>query len=362
MIKVHVPVPGKEYDISIGQGMVGTEDFDLSMIKGRNCLIISDSNVAPLYMEQAMEWLIEHEAGKVAHCMFPAGEGSKHLDMMKSFYSLAVRASMDRKSVVVALGGGVTGDMAGFLASSYMRGIDFIQLPTSLLAMVDSSVGGKVGVDLPEGKNLVGAFWQPLAVIADLVTLKTLPEREIRCGLAEVIKYGVIWDADFFTYLEENIEALNSLDLEVYATVVKRCCEIKAQVVSEDEREGGIRAILNYGHTFGHSIETLGGYSLLNHGEGVSIGMAMAMSLSVEQGMISTEVMERQNRLLKAIGLPTSIDKMEPKKILEGMRSDKKTEAGKINLILPTEELGKVVKTAEIAEAVILKAIASCCS
>ncbi|MCK5834876.1 MAG: 3-dehydroquinate synthase, partial [Lentisphaeria bacterium] len=275
------------------------------------------------------------------------------------FYSLAAQKGLDRKSIIIALGGGVTGDMGGFLAASYMRGIDFIQFPTSLLAMVDSSVGGKVGIDLPEGKNLVGAFWQPLAVVADLATLKTLPPREVKSGLAEVVKYGMIYDPKFLSFLEAHTADFNNLNLDVFKEVVSICCKIKSKIVSEDEREQGIRAILNYGHTFGHSIEMLGGYSLLNHGEGVAIGMNMAANLSVQKGLITPELATRQLDLLNEIGLPTTISDLKDTAILQGMYSDKKVESGTIRLVLPKGEAGHVVITGEMSEAAILAAINS---
>lgn len=360
MIKVPVKVPGHEYDIIIGQSIY--EGITLHEVTNKKCFIVTDSNVGGLYLESAVALLERSDADSIHSTVFPAGEESKNLNTMQKFYSSAVAAGLDRNSIVIALGGGVTGDMAGFLAASYMRGIDFIQLPTSLLAMVDSSVGGKVGVDLPEGKNLVGAFWQPLKVVVDMNVLKTLPEREIRCGLAEVIKYGMIYDADFLSYLEQNSEGLKTLDLEVYAKVIQRCCEIKAEVVATDEKERGLRAILNYGHTFGHSLEMLGGFSLLNHGEGVSIGMAMAADLAINVGLIPKEVAERQNKLLAEIGLPIEISDMDPAEVLEGMRADKKVASGKIRVVIPKDEAGKVIITGDIAEAELVKAIAGRCS
>ncbi len=355
MLKVHVPVPGHEYDIVIGQDIY--KSLTLPEVVTKNCFIVTDSNVGPLYLDAVKALLERNQAFSVNSVIFQAGEESKTLNTMQAFYSKAVKAGMDRKSIVIALGGGVTGDMAGFLAASYMRGIDFIQFPTSLLAMVDSSVGGKVGVDLPEGKNLVGAFWQPKKVVIDMNVLKTLPEREVRCGLAEIVKYGMIFDEPFLTTLEQNVDGLTSLDFAVYSKVIQRCCEIKAEVVAQDEKEGGIRAILNYGHTFGHSLEMLGGFSLLNHGEGVAIGMAMAADLSVNLGMIDASVSTRQDKLLKAIGLPVDIANMDAKEVLEGMRADKKVESGTIRLVLPNSKAGEVVITGEVSEEDIVKAI-----
>ncbi len=351
---VDVLVPGKEYQIHIGEDHY--QSIQLPEVTNKTCLIVTDSNVNPLYSSAVEDLLNANGASKIATSVFDAGEASKHLGTMQQFYTDAVKNGLDRKSIIIALGGGVTGDMAGFLAASYMRGIEFIQLPTSLLAMVDSSVGGKVGVDLPEGKNLVGAFWQPKSVVINLPTLKTLPQREILCGLAEIVKYGIIWDEKLLSFLEENVTGLLNLDFNVYRQVIERCCQIKAEVVSQDEQEKGIRAILNYGHTFGHSIEMLGGFELLNHGEGVAIGMVIAAQLAVNLGKISQDIFDRQLRLLKALGLPTTVD-MEPAAILEGMRADKKNQQGRIHVVIPEEKVGKVIVTGDISEREILTAI-----
>jgi 3-dehydroquinate synthase len=250
--------------------------------------------------------------------------------------------------------------MAGFSAAVYMRGIEFVQIPTTLLAMVDSSVGGKTGVDLPEGKNLMGAFWQPKLVLIDPEVLKSLPEKEIRCGLAEVIKYGVIMDAELFADLEKNVDKLKSLDMEYYTGIVARCCELKAEVVRQDEREGGLRAILNYGHTFGHAVEMLSDFTI-SHGEAVAMGMVMAAELAVITGRISREDAERQNRLLTALGLPTRVPAgFESEKIYSAMQKDKKKVGSMLKLVLP-DEIGKVsiVGDSEIND--ILKAIGVYC-
>ncbi len=358
MNTVRVQVPEKEYDIYIGAHIYDT--ISLPQVNNKHCLIVTDSNVGPLYQEQVKALLNRNGANQVDTVDFPAGEESKTLTTMQKFYSTAAQKGLDRKSIIIALGGGVSGDMAGFLAASYMRGIDFIQFPTSLLAMVDSSVGGKVGIDLPEGKNLVGAFWQPLAVVVDLNTLTTLPAREVKSGLAEVVKYGMIYDSDFLTFLELNMKAITNLDLAVLSEVVSICCQIKAKVVSEDEKEQGIRAILNYGHTFGHSIEMLGGFSLLNHGEGVAIGMNMAAQLSVNNGLIDAKLAQRQKTILTDIGLPITVAGLEAKDILKGMYSDKKVEAGKIRLVLPKGPAGNVIITGEASESDIIKAINDC--
>lgn len=357
---VQVPVQDRNYPIHIGCGLLTGQLDDLrQLITDKACLIVSDTNVAPLYLEQVTHLLTNHGARTVHSTLFEAGEGSKTLQTMQGFYDAALTAGLDRSSYIIALGGGVCGDMAGFLAASYMRGIPFIQIPTSLLAMVDSSVGGKVGVDLPQGKNLVGAFWQPKMVLADLNTLKTLPEREIRCGIAEVIKYGIIRDAAFFEKLEVNTEAINRLDLAFYEEMVTRCCEIKAEVVVADEREKGCRALLNLGHTFGHSIETLGGYSLLNHGEGVAIGMAMAANLAASRGSITAAWCQRQLDLIQSLGLPSTISGFTAEAIYEGMKVDKKVHNGQITLILPDNQPGEAIITRDVPQDQILAAIKS---
>ncbi|MGL4855035.1 MAG: 3-dehydroquinate synthase [Lentisphaeria bacterium] len=355
MQQVQVPVLGSEYKIFIGRDFYN--NLSLPSVRGKQCLIVTDSNVKPLYGEAVKQVLYKSQASKVETIDFSAGEEHKTLTTMQKFYSTAAQLGMDRKSIIIALGGGVTGDMAGFLAASYMRGINFIQIPTTLLAMVDSSVGGKVGIDLPEGKNLVGAFWQPLEVIIDIKTLSTLPMREIRCGLAEIIKYGMIYDSSLLGYIEVNVKKLMNLDYEVYEKVIKRCCEIKADIVGQDEKEQGIRAILNYGHTFGHSIEMLGGFSLLNHGEGVAIGMTMAAQLAVDSGLISQEIADRQERILSQLGLPTKVENMDAEAIFAGMKADKKTESGCIRLVLPCKQLGNVAIYGDVSNELIINAI-----
>ena len=290
------------------------------------CMIISDTEVMAMYGHRVRDTL-RHAGATPYETSFLPGEASKTLNTVEHLYHECLKADLDRKSMIVALGGGVPGDVAGFVAATFMRGIDFIQIPTTLLAMVDSSVGGKTGVDLPEGKNLVGAFWQPSLVLIDPQLLATLPVRELRCGLAEIVKYGMIADADFFALLEKNSKSLTHLDLEFYSQIITKCCTIKANVVTQDERESGLRAILNYGHTFGHAIETVSNFRGLNHGEAVSIGMAIAADLAVKIGIFKAEDAERQNRLLESLGLPVQVENCDPKAIIEAMRKDKKARA-----------------------------------
>ena len=296
--------------------------------------LITDSNVGPLHAARC---------GDVA-CLvtIPAGEQHKTLATVQTIYDQLLTAGIDRQATVVALGGGVVGDVAGFVAATYMRGVDFVQCPTSLLAMVDASVGGKTGVDLPQGKNLVGAFKQPTAVLADITTLQTLPPVEFAAGMAEVVKYGVILDAEFFAYLEANIDGLNSRDDGVLRTVIARSCQLKADVVEQDERETtGIRAALNYGHTYAHAFETLCVYGQMLHGEAVAVGMLCASRLAERLGRITTEDTARQFRLLQALELPTAPPKLDENEVLAVMRRDKKATAGRLRFILPTK-LGHV--------------------
>ena len=328
-------------------------------VGNRSCLVVTDSNVAPLYLNAACEFLEQAGATHIATATIPAGEQNKTLSTVERLYHHAVSGKMDRRSVIVAVGGGVVGDLAGFVAATYQRGIGFIQAPTTLLGMVDSSVGGKVGVDLPEGKNLVGAFHQPQLVLIGMRCLSTLPEREWKCGLAEVVKYGMIMDEAFFARLETQADAILAHDPAVLAEVIARCCRLKGDVVEQDERESGLREILNYGHTFGHALETLGGYSVLSHGEAVAIGMRMAARMAVLLGRITPEVEARQEALLSKFGLgavPAALKDITAPHLLMTMRLDKKSRSGKLRLVLPSR-IGHC-ETVEIAqETQVLQAI-----
>jgi 3-dehydroquinate synthase len=352
--QITVALEDRSYNIIIKAGTLqNSNDVLDSFCSNRSILVVTDSNVDPLYSDKI-------EPSNYSKFIFPAGEKHKTIDTVTDICRKAVEVGLDRKSLILALGGGVCGDMAGFAAAIYMRGIDFIQIPTTLLAMVDSSVGGKTGVDLPEGKNLIGAFWQPQLVIIDPETLKTLPMEEVRNGLAEVVKYGMIYDWEFFQLLENNIEALQNLDMDFYTEMIKRCCEIKAEVVAQDEREGGLRAILNYGHTFGHAVELLSNFEIA-HGAAVSIGMAVAVELGVMTGKISKDYAERQNALLEKLGLPIRIPSgFDPEKISGAMLHDKKTVGSKVKLILPVGD-GIVSIVDDIDSALIIQAIRNCC-
>lgn len=363
MHKIKVDLKERGYDIVIGNGIVSGGKTDSAVfrhfVSGRKCLVVTDSNVNRILGASTLKIL--GAAGADAKlAVFKAGEASKNMRTYETLLRIACKSGLDRSSLIVALGGGVVGDLAGFAAATYMRGIGFIQVPTTLLAMVDSSVGGKTGIDLPEGKNLVGSFWQPRLVVIDPTVLKTLPKREVCCGLAEVVKYGVIMDDKFFSLLEKNICKIKNMEMDVYAKIIARCCELKAEVVRADEHETtGLRAILNYGHTFGHAVETLTGYDKYAHGEAVSIGMCIAANLAVSCNKLSPEAAERQKSLLKAVGLPTDIaGNISPVKIYKAMFKDKKTEKGKLRLVLP-ERIGKVTIVKDAESEAVLEAIRS---
>jgi 3-dehydroquinate synthase len=315
---------------------------------GGSALIVSDGNVDPLYGQRCKKALLA--AGiTVSRAVVPAGETSKCLEQLEGLYDRAVSSGLDRRSFVVALGGGVVGDLAGFLAASYLRGISYVQVPTTIVAMTDSAVGGKTGINLPQGKNLVGSFWQPAAVLVDLDTLETLPRREFVSGLAEVIKYGVIWDADLFDLLEREREPVLARDPALLAELVGRSCEIKADVVRQDEREGGLRAILNYGHTLGHAIEKVASYGEYLHGEAISVGMVYAARLSgVLTGLADADA-DRIAAMLAAYGLPTGAPECEWPALREAIRVDKKS-VGSVPRFVLAECIGAVRFGCEVGE------------
>lgn len=344
----------RRYPIRIGAGLLQSDWTPF--LRGRDVLVVSDENVAPLYLAAVERVLAGH---RVARLVLPPGEAEKTLERFgEAIQALAVLRA-NRDATVVALGGGVVGDLAGFAAACWMRGIAFVQLPTTLLAMVDSSVGGKTAVDLPQGKNLVGAFHQPSAVIADTATLATLPLRELRAGLAEVVKYGAICDAEFFVWIERHVEALLAREPEALTEAVERSCRHKAAIVARDEHEQGERALLNFGHTFGHALETAGGYGELLHGEAVAIGMLMAARLSAALGKAPPEDAERLSHLLARLGLPLfpRLD-ADPQHLLELMQLDKKAVSGKLRLIL-WRGVGRAEVATGVADADILRILAS---
>jgi 3-dehydroquinate synthase len=348
MQTITVDVGHARYPIAIGPGLLRDRKLVEPLIPGAAILIVSNTTVAPLYLEWLRACLGERP---VAECILPDGEQHKTLATAGLIFDALVRHQRNRDATLLALGGGVVGDIAGFAAACYQRGIGFVQIPTTLLAQVDSSVGGKTGVNHPGGKNLIGAFHQPLAVIADTETLATLPDRELSAGLAEVIKYGCVWDAVFFGWLEHNVERLLARDPGALAHAIARSCEIKAQVVAADEREQNLRAILNFGHTFGHAIEAATGYSRYLHGEAVALGMLIAAEMSRRLGQVPHEVPQRLRGLLSRAGLPTEVPRLGAARARALMQMDKKVLAGSIRLVL-IESLGKAVVTGAYAPAV----------
>ena len=333
MKTLHVDLASRSYPIYIGTDLLEQKAlFEPHLKSSTTVFIVSNTTVAPLYAKMLTNTLTQ--LGKTVRLLeLPDGESFKDWQHLQLIFDELLAHGADRQSMIVALGGGVVGDMAGFGAASFMRGIRFIQVPTTLLAQVDSSVGGKTGINHPLGKNMIGAFHQPVAVIADLNTLRTLPARELSAGLAEVIKHGAIADADFLDWIEANSSALLACDTNAMAHAVLRSCEIKSAVVSADEREGGIRATLNFGHTFGHAIESGLGYGEWLHGEAVGCGMVMAADLSVRLGHISQVDAERLKRIIKSMHLPIMPPKLGTERFMELMQVDKKTEAGQIRYI-----------------------------
>ena len=311
-------------------------------ITGHQVLIVTNETVAPLYLKALQDELEAQFTVKV--CVLPDGEQYKNQTSINQIYDALMAEHFNRDVTLIALGGGVVGDMTGFAAASFMRGVNFIQIPTTLLSQVDSSVGGKTGINHPQGKNMIGAFWQPQMVLADMSTLKTLPARELSAGLAEVIKYALIMDAEFLTWLEHNLPAMMALDLAVLGEAVKRCCQYKADIVAQDERESGVRALLNFGHTFGHVIETHQGYGNWLHGEAVAAGMVQAAELSQKTGWLTTADVERIKRVLTLANLPITPPAIDVQTALGLMGHDKKVKHGQIRLIL-LKSLGKALLT-----------------
>jgi 3-dehydroquinate synthase len=356
---IRVALAERSYEIEIGRGLLaGAAQFVRARLPDcRHAVVVTDANVRSPHAEgvarslQATGW----RADLIA---LPAGEATKCVARAEEIWQQFVELKADRKTAVVAVGGGVIGDLAGFAAATFARGLPFIQVPTTLLAQVDSSVGGKVGINLPEAKNIVGAFWQPAGVLIDLDVLATLPEREYRSGLAEVVKYGVILDAEFFSWLECNVAGLLKRNPEVLEHVVARSCRLKADVVERDEREEtGLRAVLNYGHTFCHAIETVSGYGRYLHGEAVAIGMVCASRLAERLGRIDGTLTKRQRDLLAQLGLPVAIEGLESEQLLAAMARDKKSEHGQLRFVLPAE-LGRVELVGGIENGPVLEVLA----
>lgn len=343
--ELRVELGDRAYPIHIGAGLLARHELLADAVPGRHALIVSDANVAPRYLA-AVERALSGKTVRAA--ILPPGEQEKTLARFGEVLEALAALGASRDAAVIALGGGVIGDLAGFAAACWMRGVRFVQLPTTLLAMVDSSVGGKTAVDLPAGKNLVGAFHQPAAVIADTDTLRTLPDRELRAGLAEVVKYGAIADEGFFAWLEAHGDALLARDPDALAEAIGRSCAHKAAIVARDETEQGDRALLNFGHTFGHAVETEQGFGGLNHGEAVAVGMALAARLSTALGRAPAADAQRLGALLARLGLPTALPAgLAADALLARMRLDKKNRSGALRLIL-WRRLGQ----AEIADGV----------
>jgi 3-dehydroquinate synthase len=331
------------YPITIGSGLLSNRQLLDEQIPGRDLLIVTDATVAKLYLAKLTGSFGQR---RIAECILPDGEQHKTLQTAGWVFDALIANKMNRDATVLALGGGVVGDIAGFAAACYQRGIGYVQIPTTLLAQVDSSVGGKTGVNHPGGKNLIGAFYQPRAVIADTDVLASLPDRELKSGLAEVIKYGCVWDPLLFEWLDRNMAKLLSRDAEALQYAIGRSCEIKATVVARDEREHDLRAILNFGHTFGHAIEAATAYETYLHGEAVGLGMLIAADLSHRLGMIDAAMLARLRDILARTGLPTQTPRVGAAKAFELMQMDKKVVAGTVRLVL-LEKLGRAIVTSQ---------------
>ena len=338
----------RSYSIQIGHGLIADASIWQPLVEGRGVVLVTDDQVGPLFGESVKAALTG--VSRLTEVVLPAGEAHKDMTSIQQILDAALADRHERSSLFVALGGGVVGDMTGFAAACFLRGADFVQVPTTLLAQVDSSVGGKTGVNHKMGKNLIGAFHQPEQVLIDLDTLATLPEREFSAGLAEVVKYGLIRDAEFFGWLIENVAALKDREPGAVAHAIQRSCAIKAAVVAEDEREGGVRAHLNFGHTFGHAIERIQGYGDWLHGEAVAAGMVLASRLSASAGGLDETVVDDLIGFNEAVGLPVSPPAdVTPPALLAAMGSDKKVTAGKIRYIL-LRQLGEAEVTEDVTE------------
>jgi 3-dehydroquinate synthase len=357
MHKIRVELEYNAYDIFIGAGALAELPRLLGPLhEPTSIIIVTHPSVDKLYGD-ALRTALEGFCCKIVTEVLPEGEEWKNLQTVEKLIDRMVDAGLDRKSLLVAFGGGVVGDIAGFAAAIFMRGIRYVQAPTTLLAQVDSSIGGKVGVDHPLGKNLMGAFYQPLLVVADPTVLVSLPEREVRNGMAEVIKYGVIGDESLFTLLERHTRTLPALGRGVLEDVIKRCALIKARIVQQDEREtAGLRVILNYGHTIGHAVEAVTGYTRFSHGEAVSIGMTAAARIARKLGMVSEDVETRQRNLLSAAGLPTGLAGIDTKGVVQATLLDKKAVGGKTKFILPLA-IGRVVVRDAVPNGIVQEAL-----
>ncbi|NEQ97821.1 MAG: 3-dehydroquinate synthase [Cyanothece sp. SIO2G6] len=368
---ITVKLPNQSYDVAIAPGgldaigpwLAGAGEGFTNLpptgkALGQRMLLVSNPTVFAHYGERAIASL-KQGGFDVEPCLLPDGEQHKHLGSIQTLYDAALNHRLERSSTLVSLGGGVIGDMTGFAAATWLRGINFVQIPTSLLAMVDASIGGKTGVNHPQGKNLIGAFYQPRLVLIDPQVLTTLPPREFRAGMAEVVKYGIIWDADLFDALEAqaSLTCQSEVSEDLMQLILTRSCQAKADVVSQDEKEAGLRAILNYGHTIGHAIESLTGYTSVNHGEAVAIGMVAAGKMATQMSLWDAVAAQRQDDLLTKIALPTRAPAgLESEAVLETLQMDKKVEAGKVRFILPTG-IGAVKITDQVSSEHVVTAL-----
>ncbi|MDH7577842.1 MAG: 3-dehydroquinate synthase [Bacillota bacterium] len=358
METLQVSLGARSYPILIGSSILSElGSYLVSLNLSPRIFVVTNETVGEIYGERVSDALAK--AGfEVLYHELPDGEEYKSLDSASRLYTCALESGLDRQSALVALGGGVIGDLAGFVAATFLRGIPLVQVPTTLLAQVDSSVGGKVAVNHPKGKNMIGCFYQPLLVFTDVATLKTLHLRELRSGLAEVIKYGVIWDEGFFRFLEEHIDQVFAFNQEILSEIIKQSCSIKAKIVEKDERESGLRAILNFGHTIGHALETLAGYRVYRHGEAVSMGMVAAATLAVRKGLMDSEDRDRLVALLERAGLPTRLP-CAAGEIQAVLPRDKKVLHGKLRFVLPLA-LGHVEIFSELEPDEIRVALEEC--
>jgi 3-dehydroquinate synthase len=356
MERLKVELGERSYPIEIAAGLLQHAEVLTQTIKGKRVMIVTNTVVAPLYLERIIQLL---SGFQVEHLILPDGEAYKTLATFERIMSALLETNHGRDTTLIALGGGVIGDVVGFAAASYQRGIPFIQVPTTLLSQVDSSVGGKTAVNHPLGKNMIGAFYQPKHVVIDTECLKTLPAREFAAGMAEVIKYGIIWDAEFFSWLETNMFRLQALEPAALAYAIRRCCEIKADVVTQDETEHGVRALLNLGHTFGHAIEAEKGYGNWLHGEAVAAGMMMAASTAEARGDLDARQLARIRDLLLAANLPIQAPAdMDFSAFIRHMRRDKKVLEGKLRLVLPVG-IGHAQVVADVSDDELLAVIES---
>ncbi|HSI44414.1 MAG TPA: 3-dehydroquinate synthase [Methylotenera sp.] len=345
MQTLKVDLADRSYPIYIGSKLLSNIDLILPHLKRKNVAIITNTTVAPIYLDKLKNTL-ETAGVKVISIILPDGEAYKNADTLNSIYDALLQNRCERSTTLIALGGGVVGDLTGYAAATYLRGVPFIQIPTTLLSQVDSSVGGKTGINHPLGKNMIGAFYQPQAVLADIDTLQTLPDREFSAGMAEVIKYGLIRDADFFDWIEVNIEGLMQLKERELSYAIFRSCQNKAEVVARDEHENGERALLNLGHTFGHAIENAMGYGIWLHGEAVAAGTMLAADLSQRMGWLTLQGISRIKKIFEAAKLPVTAPNLGVDKYLDLMSMDKKVADGKIRLILQ-QEIGKSIITSD---------------